>query len=145
MSPIAYYKAPKQYFSGGAGLTSTARDYARFALMLLGGGAIDNVRLLSPKSIELMTGNHTSDLSGGALLGPGAGFGLGFRVTTDVAATQTLGSSGMYGWSGIYGTVFWVDPKERLVAIMMVQRYPGSPVANVFQPMVYQAITKSLQ
>jgi CubicO group peptidase (beta-lactamase class C family) len=145
MSPIAYYKPPKQYFSGGAGLTSTARDYARFALMLLGGGALDNVRLLSPKSIELMTANHTSDLPGGGLLGPGAGFGLGFSVTTDIAATQALGSAGMYGWSGIYGTFFWVDPKERLVAIMMVQRYPGSPVANVFQPMVYQAITRAHQ
>lgn len=144
MSPIAYYKPPKKYFSGGAGLTSTARDYAKFALMLLGGGALDNVRLLSPKSIELMTANHTSDLPGGGLLlGPGSGFGLGFRVTTDLAPTQALGSTGMYGWSGIYGTVFWVDPKERLVAIMMVQRYPGSPVANVFQPLVYQAITRS--
>jgi CubicO group peptidase (beta-lactamase class C family) len=144
MSPIAYYKPPKKYFSGGAGLTSTARDYAKFALMLLGGGALDNVRLLSPKSIELMTANHTSDLPGGGLLlGPGSAFGLGFRVTTDLAPTQALGSTGMYGWSGIYGTVFWVDPKERLVAIMMVQRYPGSPVANVFQPLVYQAITRS--
>lgn len=143
MSPVASYKPPKKYFSGGAGLTSTARDYGRFAQMLLGGGAVDNVRLLSPKSIEMMTANHTSDLPAGGLIGQGAGFGLGFRVTTDIAATQTLGSAGMYGWSGIYGTVFWVDPKERLVAVMMVQRYPGSPVAAAFQPLVYQALTRS--
>jgi CubicO group peptidase (beta-lactamase class C family) len=143
MSPVAYYKPGKRYFSGGAGLTSTARDYARFAHMLLGGGALNGVRLLSPKSVELMSTSHTSDLpAGGGLLGPGAGFGLGFRVTTELGPTQTLGSTGMYGWSGIYGTTFWVDPKERLVAIMMVQRYPGSPVAAAFQPLVYQALTK---
>ena len=63
-------------------------------------------------------------------------------MVTDVGATQTLGSPGTFGWSGIYGTVFWVDPKERLVAIMMVQRYPGSPVATAFQPLVYQALVK---
>jgi CubicO group peptidase (beta-lactamase class C family) len=142
MSPIAYYKSPKTYFSGGAGLTSTARDYARFALMLAGGGAVDGVRLLSPKSVELMSMDHTADLTTpGLLLGPGVGFGLGFRVVTSVAATQTLGSDGLYGWSGIYGTNFWVDPKERLVAIVMVQRYPGGNVAGAFQPLVYQALT----
>jgi CubicO group peptidase (beta-lactamase class C family) len=60
-----------------------------------------------------------------------------------VATTQTAGSAGMYGWSGIYGTTFWVDPKEHLVAIMMVQRYPGSQVAGTFQPLVYQTLTRS--
>jgi CubicO group peptidase (beta-lactamase class C family) len=143
MSPIAYYKAPKKYFSGGAGLTSTARDYARFALMLAGGGAVDGVRLLSPKSIELMSASHTGDLTTpGLLLGPGIGFGLGFSVVTDLAATQALGSEGQYGWSGIYGTNFWVDPKEKLVAIVMVQRYPNPTVAAQFQPLVYQALTR---
>jgi CubicO group peptidase (beta-lactamase class C family) len=143
MSPIQSYKAPKKYFSGGAGLVSTAADYAKFANMLLGGGALGSARLLSPTTIELMTVSHTTDLPAGGLLGPGAGFGLGFRVVTDLGPTQTSGSEGLYGWSGIYGTVFWVDPKEHLVAIMMVQRYPGSPVANAFQPLVYQALTKS--
>jgi CubicO group peptidase (beta-lactamase class C family) len=142
MSPVSYYKAPKSYLSGGAGLVSTARDYARFALMLAGGGALDGARLLSPKSIELMTANQTADLPSAGLLGAGTGFGLGFRVVLDPAATATLGSAGMYGWSGIYGTNFWVDPKERLVAIVMVQRYPGSPAAAAFQPLVYQAIVK---
>ena len=143
MSPIAYYKAPKKYLSGGAGLTSTARDYARFALMLAGGGAVDGVRLLSPKSVQLMAANHTADLTTpGLLLGPGIGFGLGFSVVTNVAATQTLGSEGQFGWSGIYGTNFWVDPKEKLIAIVMVQKYPGSTVAGAFQPLVYQALTR---
>ncbi len=142
MSPVAYYKTPKTYFSGGAGLVSTAADYARFAHMLLNGGVLEGVRLLSPKTIQLMTVSHTGDLPSVSAAGPGRGFGLGFFVVTDLAATQTLGSTGNYGWSGIYGTTFWVDPTERLVAIMMVQRYPGSPVAALFQPLVYQALVK---
>jgi CubicO group peptidase (beta-lactamase class C family) len=142
MSPVDSYRETKTYFSGGAGLVSTARDYARFAQMLSNGGTLDGTRLLSPKTIDLMTMSHTTDLPPSGLVGAGAQFGLGFRVVTDPAATQTLGSPGLYGWSGIYGTVFWVDPKERLVAIMMVQRYPGSPVAAAFQPLVYQALIK---
>jgi CubicO group peptidase (beta-lactamase class C family) len=146
MSPLAYYKPGKKYFSGGAGLTSTIRDYARFALMLSGGGSVEGVRLLSPKSIELMSADHTGDLTTpGLLLGPGVGFGLGFSVVTDLAATQALGSKGMYGWSGIYGTNFWVDPKEHLVAIVMVQKYPNPTVSAAFQPLVYQALTKMNQ
>jgi len=143
MSPTASYKS-KTYFSGGAGLTSTARDYARFANMLVGGGALGNVRLLSPKTVELMASNHTSDIPSPALVGPGQGFGLSVRVMLDPAVAQTLGSPGMYGWLGIYGTTFWVDPKEQLVSIMMVQRYPQPTVAAGWQPLVYQAITKSL-
>lgn len=144
MSPLAYYKAPKRYFSGGAGLTSTIQDYARFAQMLLNGGELDGVRLLSPKTVELMTTSHTSDLpASGGLMGPGAAWGLGFKITTDLGASQTLGSPGIYGWSGIYGTNFWVDPKEHLVAVMMVQRYPGAPVAASFQTLTYQALTRS--
>ena len=142
MSPIASYKEGKTYFSGGAGLVSTARDYARFANMLLNGGSLDGARLLIPKTVELMAASHTADLPPSGLIGNGAQFGLGFRVVTDVATTQTLGSNGSYGWSGIYGTNFWVDPKERLVAIVMVQRYPGSPVAAAFPPLVYQALVR---
>jgi CubicO group peptidase (beta-lactamase class C family) len=143
MSPIAYYQAPKSYFSGGAGLASTAADYGRFAQMLLNGGVLDGARLLSPKTIELMTASHTADLGASPVVGAGAGFGLGFRVVTDLAASQAVGSVGNYGWSGIYGTVFWVDPQEQLVAIMMVQRYPGAgPVQSAFQPLVYQTLVR---
>jgi len=143
MSPGTSYKAEgKSYYSGGAGLVSTARDYARFAQMLLNGGALDGARLLSPKTVELMTVSHTADLPPSGLIGGGAQFGLGFRVVTDVGASQTLGSTGNYGWSGIYGTNFWVDPKERLVAIVMVQRYPGSQVAGAFTPLVYQSLIR---
>ncbi len=141
MSPVAYYKS-KTYFSGGAGLVSTAADYARFGQMLLNGGTLDGAQILSPKTIELMTVNHTADLATIPIAGAGYGWGLGFRVLTDLAATQTLGSVGNYGWSGIYGTTFWVDPKEKLVAIMLVQRYPGSTVAGAFQPLVYQALVR---
>jgi CubicO group peptidase (beta-lactamase class C family) len=142
-SPGASYKPGKRYFSGGAGLVSTAGDYAKFCQMLIDGGAAGSTRLLSPRTVELMTANHTADLGNvGGLLGAGTAFGLGFQVTTDAAATQTMGSNGLYGWSGIYGTAFWIDPKEKLVAIMMVQRYPGSPVAAAFRPLVYQALVK---
>ena len=142
-SPWTYYKEGKTYFSGGAGLASTAADYARFANMLLNGGAIDGVRLLSPKTIELMTANHSAEVPHPLpIAGPGKEFGLGFQVVTDLAATQSLGSEGMFGWMSIYGNIFWVDPKEKLVSIVMVQRYPGSTVSNTFLPMVYQAIVK---
>ena len=145
MSPMASYKPGKKYFSGGAGLTSTAQDYSRFAQMLLNGGVLDGVRLLSPKTVELMTTSHTLDLhldnGNTPVLGPGNEWGLGFKITSDLGAMQMPGSVGMYGWAGIYGTFFWVDPKEKLVGVMMVQRYPGSPVAAPFQSLTYQAIT----
>ena len=143
MSPWALYKTGRTYFSGGAGLASTASDYARFANMLLNGGIYDGVRLLSPKTIELMTMSHTSELTPPLpLLGPGNNFGLGFRVVTDVAATQSLGSNGAYGWIGIYGTAFWVDPKEKLVAVMLVQKYPNPTVTATFQTLVYQSLVR---
>ena len=143
MSPFASYQEGKTYFSGGAGLASTATDYGRFANMLVNGGTLDGARLLSPKSIELMTSSHTADVPHPLMIaGPGKEFGLGFQVVTDLGATQTLGSPGMYGWSGIYGTVFWVDPKEKLVSILMVQRYPGATVATSFLPLVYQSLVR---
>jgi len=144
MAPLSTYKADRTYFSGGAGLLSTARDYARFATMLVGGGALGNVRLLSPKTVDLMASNHTSDIPTPGLVGPGQAFGLSVRVVIDPAATQTVGSAGMYGWLGIYGTTFWVDPKEQLVSVMLVQRYPGPAEGAAYLPLVYQAMTKSL-
>jgi CubicO group peptidase (beta-lactamase class C family) len=141
------YRSGRTYFSGGAGLVSTAQDYSRFAQMLLNGGVLDGVRLLSPKTVELMTMSHTLDLhlqnATTPVMGAGAEWGLGFKITTDVGATQLPGSVGMYGWTGIYGTFFWVDPREKLVAVMMVQRYPGPPAAAPFQALTYQAITAS--
>jgi CubicO group peptidase (beta-lactamase class C family) len=144
-SPWAMYKGPKHHFSGGAGLTSTVRDYARFTQMLVNGGELDGVRILSPKTVEMMSASHTSDLPAGAVSigGPGNSFGLGVRVVTDLGASQTLGSVGMYGWTGIYGTSFWVDPKEKLSGVLMIQRNGGvAPVQNTFQTMTYQAIVR---
>ncbi len=146
MSPLTSYRPGKVYLSGGAGLTSTALDYARFAQMLLNGGELDGVRLLSPKTVQLMTVSHTLDLhlesAVTPVIGAGAEWGLGFKITRDLGASQMRGSVGMYGWSGIYGTFFWVDPTENLMGVMMVQRYPGPPAAAPFQSLTYQAITR---
>ena len=136
-------RGSKRYFSGGAGLISTASDYGRFLQMLLNGGELDGARLLSPKTIELMTVSHTGDLTPSPQ-GPAAGFGLGFRVITDLGQSQRPASVGSYSWGGIWGTSFWVDPKEKLIGVMMIQRFPTTsvPIADVFQAMAYQAIVR---
>jgi CubicO group peptidase (beta-lactamase class C family) len=136
-------RGSNRYFSGGAGLISTAPDYARFLQMLLNGGEFDGVRLLGPKTIELMTVSHTGDLMPSPQ-GSAAGFGLGFRVITDLGQSQRPASVGTYSWGGIWGTSFWVDPKEKVVGVMMIQRYPTTsvPIADVFQTMAYQAIVR---
>ncbi len=129
--------------SGGGGLVSTALDYARFSQMMLNGGVLDSVQILSPKTIELMTQNNLPE--GVAMFGrPGYGFGLGFSVITDVAKTHNLGSNGTYSWSGAASTAFWIDPQEDLVIVAMTQVI--SPWGNGFydylQRRVYQTIVK---
>ena len=130
------------FFSGGAGLASTAGDYLRFCQMLLNGGVLDGVRLLSPKTVELMSSDATGDLT--TPLGDrGIGFGLGFAVVRDLGATRKLGSPGMLSWGGILGTSFWIDPKERLVGVMMTQQFPNADgLSDTFQTLVYQAVTR---
>lgn len=143
MSPWDYYRPSKKYLSGGAGLVSTAMDYARFLEMLRRGGELGGVRLLSPKTVELMTASHTGDIPRGWPVRPGHEFGLGVDVVVDLGATEVSGSPGVYGWGGIYGSTYWVDPKERLVAVLMTQRYPGDfRWTNVFRAMVYQALVR---
>jgi CubicO group peptidase (beta-lactamase class C family) len=143
MSPWDYYRPSKKYLSGGAGLVSTAADYARFLEMLRRGGELGGSRLLSPKTVELMTASHTHDIPSGWPVGPGKEFGLGVDVVVDLGASEILGSPGAYGWGGIYGSTYWVDPKERLVAVLMTQRFPGdSRWTNVFRTMVYQALVR---
>lgn len=107
------------YLSGGGGLFSTAEDYLQFALMLLNGGELDGARLLSRKTVGLMT----SAMAPAALPGrtPGEAYGLGVRVVTDRAARNTLLSNGSFGWSGAFNTHFFIDPEERLVGIFMTQ------------------------
>jgi len=138
-----YVDGPRVAFAGGAGLLSTARDYGRFLQMLLNGGEIDGVRLLSPKTVELMTVNHVATLF--AERGPndaGRGFGLGFDVIEDLGRTGQYGSTGGFGWGGAYHTTYWVDPKERMVALLMTQLLPAgdSDLHARFRALVYQSI-----
>jgi CubicO group peptidase (beta-lactamase class C family) len=130
----------RTYFSGGAGLVGTTRDYLRFAQMLLNGGELDGARLLGRKTVELMTASHTQDLGPGAV-SPGFGFGYGGEVRESIGRSPRPGSEGTFGWSGIYGTYFWMDPKEQLVAMLMHQLSPrNNRTANVFQVLTYAAI-----
>ena len=133
-------------FSGGGGLVSTMNDYLRFCQMLLNEGMLDGARLISPKTLELMTGDHTQNTphAGGpiALPGRGTAFGLGFSVTTDLASTELLGSNGAYGWGGAAGTVFRIDPQENMAMVMMIQVMPYAHLQarEKFQNLVYQAV-----
>ncbi len=117
-----YSKMPEAP-SGGGGLVSTASDYARLLQMFLNGGKLGEVRLLSRKSVELMTANSLGDLPI-PRVAPGFGFGLGFAVRVDLGASSLLGSVGEYAWSGIFNTFFFVDPQEELFAILMTQMAP---------------------
>ena len=135
-------------FSGGGGLVSTAHDYLQFCRMLINRGELNDVRILSPKTIELMTTNHTKGLShaGGPIVlpGNGHGFGLGFSVVTDLAESRSTGSKGTFGWGGAAGTYFRIDPKEELIYLMMIQLMPYNHLQarEKFQTMVYQAIVE---
>ncbi|MFO6419023.1 serine hydrolase domain-containing protein [Hylemonella sp. W303a] len=128
--------------SGGGGLVSTATDYARFLQLMLNRGELEGVRLASRKTIEWMTSDHLGRIAiEGDLLAPGHGFGLGVAVRTTPGLAPTPGSVGMYHWSGIGGTTFFVDPQEELFAILLAQA-PGQRVyyRNLLRNMVYAAL-----
>ncbi|MEO5825856.1 MAG: serine hydrolase domain-containing protein, partial [Gemmatimonadales bacterium] len=116
-----YVDGPRRSFSGGAGLVSTAQDYARFLSMLLNGGTIDGVRLLGRRTVEVMTVNQTGTLYSS----DGLGFGLGFE-TVDRFGASGFASQGTYGWGGAYGSNYKVDPAERLVIVYMTQMMPDA-------------------
>ena len=119
---------------------STAADYLRFSQMLLNGGELDGVRLLSPKSVALMTADHTGHLAG-EFGGQGYGFGLGVAVALDPGAIGELSSAGEYNWGGAAGTRFWIDPQEELIGVFMVQSVPHrTRLGSEFRNLVYQAI-----
>lgn len=136
-------RRPAIFESGGGGMVSTAMDYARFLGMLLGNGRLGSTRLLGRKTVELMTSDHLGTITGlEDLLPPGHGFGLGFAVRTHAGLAPFPGSVGNYYWGGAAGTTFWVDPTERLYAVLMVQ----APIQReyyrlLFRDMVYAAIT----
>lgn len=131
-----YVDGPRKSFSGGAGLVSTARDYARFLQMLLNGGTLDGVRILSPKTVQVMTTNQVGTL----YPENGMGFSLGFS-TTERSGANGLTSIGTYGWGGAYGSNYKVDPREGLVIVLMIQMLPNSSdVAQKFTTLVYQAL-----
>ncbi len=145
---------PRTFQSGGGGLVSTTRDYDRFCRMLLRGGELDGTRILSPKTLWLMTRNH---LPGGQTLtqmsrsmfseaqNAGVGFGLGFAVNEEVVPSMNLGTVGEYYWGGMYSTAFFVDPVERLTMVFMTQLMPSSayPIRRELKALIYAAMTES--
>jgi CubicO group peptidase (beta-lactamase class C family) len=141
---------PRPFTGGGHGLVSTAADYHRFTQMLLRGGELDGVRLLAPRTVELMTANH---LPGGvdivrmsrpgtvSVQFPGHGFGLGFSVLIDPVEAKTIASPGTFAWSGAAGTEFWVDPEEELTVTFFTQVLGnGGPLRGELRRLVYQAL-----
>ena len=132
-----YVEGPRRNFAGGAGLISTARDYARFLQMVLNRGVLDGVRILSPRMVDLMTTNQ----SGTLFSQTGMGFGLGFE-TVDRLGAKGMYSVGSFGWGGAYGSTYMVDPVERMIVVFMINQMPmRSDVASKFPTLVYQALT----
>jgi CubicO group peptidase (beta-lactamase class C family) len=139
MTPRFAVNDGAKYESGGGGMVSTMEDYLRFTTMLANKGELSGKRLLGKQTIAFMTTDHVGDRPGRP---PGLGFGLGFEVRTEVGEAALPGSVGEYGWAGNAGTLFWIDPKEQLVAIYMVQVSDPDRVAlrNQFRTMVQSAI-----
>lgn len=135
-------RRPAIFESGGGGMVGTTTDYARFLGMLLGNGRLGSMRLLGRKTIELMTSDHLGTITGAPdLLPPGHGFGLGFAVRTQAGMAPFPGSVGNYYWGGAAGTTFWVDPAERLYAVLMIQAPQQREHYRVlFRDMVYAAL-----
>ena len=133
-------KLAGSYFSGGAGLSSTVHDYAVFLQMLLNKGEYNGRRLLSPATVHLMTTNQIGDVNMGDNK-----FGLGFAIATEKGAARTPVSVGTFDWGGIFGTTYWVDPKEGIVALLYTNKLPNSygDLGDKFRVLVYQAITDS--
>jgi CubicO group peptidase (beta-lactamase class C family) len=137
------YKHKPIFLSGAGGLASTAIDYARFAQMLVNGGELDGVRIVSPKSIELMSSDTLGDLPiyGGPVV-PGYGFGLTVAVNRGPAKTASIGTAGEYYWEGAASSIFFVDPKEKLITVYMIQKRRGVAISREYKRMIYTAVTK---
>ncbi len=138
-----YFDYESKWYSGGGGLVSTARDYLRFCQMLLNGGALDGQRILSRKTIELMTRDHVRGVRrASSVLAPGYGFGLDFAVHADKARSGLNGSVGEYNWGGLAGTIFWIDPAEEMIGLYMIQMLPPrfGNSGGQFKRLAYQSI-----
>jgi len=133
-----YINGPRVSFAGGAGLVSTTQNYGTFLQMLLNGGELNGRRILSRKSIELMTQDHLGNIP----YSPGKGFGLGFEVITNLGDFGQLGSQGAYGWGGAYNSAYWIDPIENIVFVYHTQLIPdgGLDEENKLRALIYQAI-----
>lgn len=132
----SYVEGPRKSFAGGAGLTSTARDYARFLETIRNGGALGGVRLLSPRTVQLMTTNQSGTLHSAN----GLGFGYGFE-TVDRYGASGLAGVGAFGWGGAYGTIYQVDPQSRMVIVLMLQLMPNTTdVQTKYLTSVYQSL-----
>jgi CubicO group peptidase (beta-lactamase class C family) len=144
-TPEGLLKAPDQrvtpgrYFSGGGGLMSTAEDYLQFGQMLVNGGQLNGKRLLSPTTVELMSSVHVKDTFPGRP--PGRSWGLSVQVISDPVAAAMRVSPGSFGWDGAFGTHFWVDPKEKIVGLLMVQT-SNRDTDRDFENAVMQAIVE---
>jgi CubicO group peptidase (beta-lactamase class C family) len=139
-------RIPQKYESGGGGLVSTVTDFARFLQMLANGGTLNGKRYLGPRTIVYMTSDHMGDVVRRGpydLLGPGVKFGLGFAVRTEAGLAPVPGSVGDYNWGGAGGTAFWIDPKEEMFIVYMMQA-PSKRVQyrNLLRDMVYAAIAE---
>lgn len=142
-------RKPPKLLAGGDGMVSTALDYARFAQMLLNGGELDGVRLLSRKTIDYMSSDHLGDLLAtssrlpGYLPGPGHAFGLGFATRIKAGESPVPGSVGDYSWIGLFGTYFWIDPKEDMIAVWMSQQVGRRAIyRTVLRDTVYGALVR---
>jgi CubicO group peptidase (beta-lactamase class C family) len=139
---------PPTYLNAGGGLFSTLHDYARFAQMLVNGGELDGVRLLSPTTVAMMETNQAPaaalpyGFAENDLYHAGYGYSLGMRVLMEVAASGMAGSEGEFGWDGAFSTYFWIDRHEQLFGVLMVQHSPNAyyPIANQFKALAYQAL-----
>jgi CubicO group peptidase (beta-lactamase class C family) len=124
--------------SGGGGLVSTTYDYLKFCQMMLNKGTMDGKRLLSRKTVELMSSDNLGSIPGPS---SGYGFGLGFAVNKAPGETGMMGSAGEYNWGGAAGTKFWIDPKEDMIGIFMIQILPNSvDYGSEFRVLAYQAV-----
>jgi CubicO group peptidase (beta-lactamase class C family) len=132
---------PRRSFSGGAGLISTAADYARFLEMIRNDGAIDGVRVLSPRTVALMRTNQIGNLRGS----DGLGFGMGFE-TVDRYGAGGMAAPGNYGWGGAYGSLYRIDPQADLTIVLMLQLMPNeTDFRDKLQNMIYESVMEPVE